>query len=672
MNNIRVIIDDVIKMYNQYNQIRNLLPNHTLYIYKKINTDKQEIFNYNIFIDTISEKAYELCPAKNTILFVNEEYVNVLQYLRREFYIDKPLIPLSDVVDYYLCQTLYTKNILKKRKINKNKIIYSGLLTGNIDNSTLYKQKYIYYDIDLYSGQDNLVLLTTWMKYFINRQEILIISYKYKKDAIVRYNDNLFKTKKFKNIILKDDAENVNLNIYASIINTSNYNFTTTLCDNILNNRLIITVNNDIFKPSFGNVILMDKFNEENIKKALNNLFNLSDKEITSITTNNKTKLLKQGINGKNIISKFFKDKHNDSNHITPYVKKINYNTNFKQIYMPQLIIKSHNEIKNVMNDIDNKFNKIKNNNSEKFLNKYYRILKKPDKHNKTKFAFATIIILSNTYISSILALGYMMKHVNKTKYNLICFVQDKPHYEDEVLKFPGLSSEEINDIGKFYDCIVGIDLLKIKTDRKLTMHYTNARYFATKLLCFGFTYYSKILYYDASTVIQTNIDYYMTKYNENKYYNTNNEDLQRGMVGNIYMFIPKTYYINKAVYLLENYIDIFAKQYKYYLPDEDLLYYTVYPNWSKNQIDCNEIASNYISDRYPYIKTLKEPIKYNFNLLVIEKPFMYSLNPNSTLFNSNQTCYKSWDEAVAGAILKYPELDKYFEFIKTFRYTLF
>ena len=266
-------------------------------------------------------------------------------------------------------------------------------------------------------------------------------------------------------------------------------------------------------------------------------------------------------------------------------------------------------------------------------------------------------------------------------KYNLICFVQDIPYYEDGVLKFSGLTEDEIKSISLFYDCIVGVDLLKIKTDRTLSLHYTNGKYYATKLLCYGFTYYSKILYYDASTLIQNNIDYYMTKYNENMYYNTYNGDFGRGLVGNIYMFIPKLTYITKIIYLLNNYSKLFETQYHFFMPDEDLLFYTIFPHWSKEQINYNEIQGNYVT-RYPYIKCdNKKELLYNFNLYVSVKPFIYTdtyinyigiNNVNSTFFNANHVCYELWDLAVKDIIIKYPYLYKYFEFITTYRYTLF
>ena len=683
MHNIRVIIDNKIdKLYHQYNQIKQLLPKHSLYIYLKQNKNIEENVEYNIFFDVISENVLKLCPSNFNILLVNEEYIQNNKYLRREYYINKPLILQDDIVDYYFCLTLYSQNILLKiYKIKKNKIIYFNCMTENIYENkylNLNNKKYILYDIDLYSAQNNLTILETWIKYFTNRPEYLIILYKYNKDVIVNYIQKLYYNTTYKNIILTDNMNIINSNIYASIINVSYYNLTTILYENIIRNRMIIMVcdNNKIIDNKLIKITRINKFTESNIEKSLNKLFKYTNNDINNIIINNKNTLINNIKKTKLKINKFFNVKNIKNikniknNNIFSFTNTyINTDKNLETIiYSPSKIIEYHNKISSEMINIDKKFNKIINNND--IFNKYYRILKTPE--NKTEYAYATTLFLNNTYISSILATGYNMKYINKTKYNLICFIQDKPYYEDELLKFPGLTEEEINDIGKFYDCIIGIDLLKIQTDRTLSLHYTNGKYYATKLLCYGFIMYSKILYYDASTIIQQNIDYYMTKYNENKYYNTNNDNLHRGMVGNIYMFIPKIYYLHKTLYMLENYTKYCSKIYPFYMPDEDLLYYVIYPNWSNKQINCNEIQSNF--KRIPYINILKKNVKhiYNFSLYVVLKPFLYGEIKNNTLFNSNYICYKVWDDAIKNIIKLYPSLIKYFEFIKTFRYTLF
>ena len=685
---IRIIIDkNNNKMLEQYKQICNLIPSHSLYIYTKGNINIEDNVDYNIFIDIVSERILDiLCPSSYNILLVNEEYI-YHQYLRRESYIDKRLRFINDVIDYYICLTTYSKNILIQNKIHKNKIKYFNVLVDdiystkflNFNNHTL---RYIIYDVDLYSGQNNVIMLQTWIKYFLHRDEYLIICYKYHKDAIVRLNIDLQKRGIYKNIILVNDCTKyMEANIYASIINTSYYNLTTILNEYLIKKCFIITTENKVINNYSQKMLLMKSFCEEELYKSLNKLFEYNLNDISNIVDNNKKILLKDSYTNKKKIYKYFNCNIKDKHEIF-YIQNNKITNSSNRMYIPSLIRNSHTNIKNKILKIDTKFNKIIDNNN---YNKYYRILKKPI--HKTEYAYATIIIFGNSYISSILSTGYIMKFMNKTKYNLICFVQDKPYYENDILKFKGLTEDEINDIGLFYDCIVGIDILKIITNKTFKLHYTNAIYFATKLICYGFTYYSKILYYDASAIIQNNIDYYMTKYNENKYYNTNNDDLNRGMVGNIYLFKPKSYYIDKALYLLQNYSNIFDNEKFFYLPDENLLYYTIYPHWSNKQIDFNEIQAN-LYVRIPYINYIKKKEKhlYNFNLYIIIKPFLYNDNgddngddesnfitmDNSTFYNANHMCYEIWDISINKIIKMYPILNKYVEYIKTYRYTKF
>jgi hypothetical protein len=678
MVKIRIIIDNNNnKMYEQYNQISKLFPLHIVYIYKNSNKNIEEKVDYNIFIDVISENVLNLCPSIYTILLVNEEYIHH-KYLRRERYIDTPLRLIKDVVDYYFCLTVYAKNILKP----KNKIKYFDGLTGGIYSTKLLNysnnvKRYILYDVDLYSAQDNVIMLQTWMKYFLDRPEYLVISYKFHIDSIVRFNYDLMKNKFYKNIILIDEYV-YDENIYASIVNTSYYNATTSLYQNILNKRVIITTKNDISNNFLQKMLLINSFNEHDLKNALNQLFKYKMEDIIKITDNNKNLLIKSIVKTKKKVFKFFKNTEYKQNSITNSLQIIP-GYFFFNILKKKKIIQLHSNIKQKMDDIDNKFNKLVKNNS-----KYYRILKEPSKSEKTDCAFATMIMLGNSYISSILATGYIMKYMNKTKYNLICFVQDKP-----TLTHKCLTPEEINDIGKFYDCIVGVDLIDVKINNiknKFNKHYSNLQYYVTKYLFCSFTEYSKILYYDASTIIQKNIDYYMTKYNENKYYNTDNENLNRGLAGNIVMIIPKSYYIDKLLYISKNYYKLFKNTYIFNTPDENIIYYSVYPNWSKKQIDYNEIYSN-LYMRWPYLNVLPKDIdkiqKYNFSTNIIIKPFLYNdsnsnkeserrYQINSTFFNANHICYKLWDLAIAEIIKLYPELYKYVEFIKTYRYTLF
>lgn len=683
---IRVIIDfELTKLYNQYNQIKNLLPLHTLYYYKR--TDKiQDDIEYNLFFDCISENALKLCPSKYNILLVNEEYIHN-KYLRREDYLDQPLIFIKDIVDYYFCLTLYSKNILlNDYKINKNKIIFLDRMVSDIYSiNKINKRKYILYDIDEYSAQDNLIFLDTWVKNYIDRPENLIIIYKYMKDIIFKYIFNLISPNEqytdgvshfsffakihniYKNIIVTSDKNIINEienDILAVIINTSYYNFITSFNENILKERLIITNNNNVKHFKKIKYFIPKTNKTDDIIKCFDKLFKLSPKNITDITKKNKQILLSNNISLKKKLINFFKVSEN-TNHkypMIPFPKEKPDEENYEIVRVN--IIKKHEEIKSDMDKIELKF-KTKNNND--IFNQYYRILKEPSK--LTDCAYLTIVIINNKYLPSILVSGYILKYVAKTKYNIVCLVQDKPYYVDGNIISPGLNKDEINDIKKIYDCVVGIDLLNIDLKEKrvgmLPSHYSNIKYYVTKVLVTGFIKYKKIFYYDSTTMIQKNIDYYMKVFNNNKYYTVYNDNLHRGMVGNLCLIIPKTYYLNKMMYLIKNYNKYFGNNF-YFTPDEDVFYYTCYPNWDKIQINSKTIKYNAI--RNPYINSYNQNINNNycFNTYVILKPFICIINNN--MFQQNHTCYKIWDDNAENIMIKYPELSKYFRFINTYR----
>jgi alpha-N-acetylglucosamine transferase len=172
-----------------------------------------------------------------------------------------------------------------------------------------------------------------------------------------------------------------------------------------------------------------------------------------------------------------------------------------------------HKEITPLMIDIDNKFKNKTNLNTDK----YYRYLKKPDKI--TKNGYITIIFGDSKYLPGILVSGYFIKHICKSKFNIICLVQDNPYYENGILKFEGLTTDEIEDIKKIYDVVIGIDVL-VNYQHTNHHHSKNISYYITKILVLGLTLYKKLFYYDSSTTILKNIDYYFTKYNKSTYRN--------------------------------------------------------------------------------------------------------------------------------------------------------
>ena len=653
------------KINKQYEQISKFFP-------KQTNTNT-EIVKYNIYFDTISEYEYNNFKSLFNILIVNEEYVNH-KYLIRSNYKDEPLIKLSNIVDFYWCTTLYSYNELISMHISKKKLLYlNNVIDSNIIQLVNVKQ-YILFEIDKYCSLENNILLETWFKYFLNidRNVNLIIIYHYYYDRLVYLFSQLtnieiknkIDTYYYKNIILSNDKSILNnYTIFASIIHCSKYYLTTNLTDNIINGRIIIAQNNEITQEYFANkyIYLYDSFND--IKDCIDKLLNENLKTIIDypivlkknlINYNKNLKLIKDFIGPSN-------EKHNNISIETPNI--VNTSDRYSKESVEKTAL-SHKAIIPTIINIDNMF---KNKNIN--LKNYYRFIKNTP--NKTDFGYCTSIFLNNSYLPGILASGYSLKM--NTKNNIICFVQDKPYYYNNVLVSQGLNKHDIEMISKIYDVIIGVDLIVNNNFTKTDEKHINMKFYCSKLICYGFIYYKKLIYYDASTLITKNIDYFFEQYNFSRYFNVEKYlYCGRGVHGAFLFIIPKSYYINKLRYLLDN--NIINKQknwHSYFTDDEDHTYYTIYPNWDKNLLDNKILENNW--HRMPYINEYKLT-DTSIQFYVYHKPFRFNNNDKEeyNFFIINHDCYLDWDIIVLQLITKYPILKKYFQYIKTFRNTLF
>ena len=336
----------------------------------------------------------------------------------------------------------------------------------------------------------------------------------------------------------------------------------------------------------------------------------------------------------------------------------------------------SHDKIKNKILDIDNKFN------SKKIIfdkSKHFRYLKNVTKKNTTKYCYCTMIILSNSYMPSILNTGYALKHIAKVKYNTVCFVQDKPHYEDDQLRFEGVSKKYIDDIKKVYDVVIGVDLLKTNIgnknkNSKYKKNYENILYYCTRSYILGLTQYEKIIYLDASPYILKTIDYIFDKYDISTYRLAFFLNLNRGLNGNFIFITPNEYYFEKSLYLINNYSKVFNNDfYSYFTYDEDIMFYAIYPHWNKITMTPDIFYNLFTVPNYQVEDKVRN--KYPVMLNVKLKPFRY---PNMAdvvernFFNNDYVNYKDWDDGVNLLVKKYPKFKKYFEYIKTYRYTNF
>ena len=75
---------------------------------------------------------------------------------------------------------------------------------------------------------------------------------------------------------------------------------------------------------------------------------------------------------------------------------------------------------------------------------------------------------------------------------------------------------------------------------------------------------------------------------------------------------------------------------------------------------------------RFPYINSNKHiNDTYSIECFVITKPFIYPIKntiTERTNYNNNNNCYYNWDISAKKMLNIFPELNIYFEFIKTFR----
>jgi hypothetical protein len=551
------------------------------------------------------------------------------------------------------------------RNIKNNKIIsFNNIIKFKKQKIEIVNKKYILFDIDTYSYKKNIILLNIWLKYYLDSNYILIIYIKNAHDKIL---DAFFKLIKklaheydskiytYKNIIITCKQEQVKqYDYFAVILNLSKYSLCTMLYYYLLQNKIIIVNNNKITKKIIkqqnylNKVILYSDFKKINEKIDLLQDINYYPNNVINIKKITKLLLSFEFIDTNPVIY----------NNITTITNKI---INF------ELFKKSFEKMCKIIDRIDKIFNKSNKIN----LKDYYTWLKYPK--NKSNYCYATLICINNTYLGSVLATGYKLKQI--TNHNIICFVQHNPYYEDNKLKFPGLTVKEIEEIKNIYDGVIGINILnsKYKNINIIDIHYKNSFYYCTKIICFGFIAYAKMFYYDASVIINHYIDKIFS-YEKSIYLSMRN--IKGDLHGGCIYIIPKLYYIQKIIYLLENYEEFFIKNNfsSFCNFDEDLIFYTIYPNWDNyNLRKIFNIGHNWY--RSANIDFYELRYNYTIEIYAIQKPFRYSSNLKETerdFFNLNHSCYFAWDEIIKELIIVYPTLKKYFKYIKTFRNTLF
>jgi hypothetical protein len=163
----------------------------------------------------------------------------------------------------------------------------------------------------------------------------------------------------------------------------------------------------------------------------------------------------------------------------------------------------------------------------------------------------------------------------------------------------------------------------------------------------------------DSSIILRKNIDYIFDKYNESTFVlDREYLDYNIGLRGTFYLYIPRKYYYDKALYLINNYDKLFKLNKHNRGIDEFILYFTIYPNWSKKLFDplmgCYEFKKKKLDcDLYYY---------------QINKPFINNIDNR----HNNPKKYETWDLIIKELIEKYPELTNVYKYIKEYRETKF
>lgn len=287
-----------------------------------------------------------------------------------------------------------------------------------------------------------------------------------------------------------------------------------------------------------------------------------------------------------------------------------------------------------------------------------FRLIENPFREvQKTPYCYATMIFLGDKYVPSALVLGESLRRAG-VKQNVVCFVQ-------------GVNDKVKADLFSVFDYIVECELLEVKgykppkefhfTKKK---HYDQINKYVTKLNILGFERYSKIFYLDASTMVDKSLDDIFERSSKSVF--VQDAEFRRtgvGLRGTFFMITPSAFYFKKAIFLINNYSTIFKDYYFLRGVDEVILFYTIFPNWSKDMLH-NNIACNGNRKVNP-----KDCRIYYFQVF---KPFEPVLDKSPDEMRMYYQNYQQWDLIVKSLLELHPPLRIYFQKISSFRHTLF
>ncbi len=365
------------------------------------------------------------------------------------------------------------------------------------------------------------------------------------------------------------------------------------------------------------------------------------------------------------------------------FINHTNKNKNINQYFLNQSIEPKHIEIRRAALKIDKKMVQVDSDIHQLYIKKP-SLFKKPnfrfyknenlniqhifDKQN----AFVTTVFINEGYLPS--ALIWAKSFIeHKTKYPIICCVQDKPYIKNNETIFPGISKEAIHDLLKYYDLVVGVDLLEVENyktpvipNRPNTKHasygpyYTNSRFYPTKLQVLGLFEFKQIFYIDAAAYIGQNIDFLFDIYKGNYFHEKEYFFIKSGAGGSHFMIQPSLIFYYKLKLFVHNYHKYFDHLFLKGTVDETLLYYSIFPYWDGlieygKYLDYKRWKKSYEN------RPIRHFMKY--------KPFRPLPDENTYQYITDEA-FSEWNSIGKKVIKQYPQFKKYYEHIPSFRKT--
>ncbi len=336
-----------------------------------------------------------------------------------------------------------------------------------------------------------------------------------------------------------------------------------------------------------------------------------------------------------------------------------------------KLTHESYLKIKDSMKQLDENIKKIK---EDQLIKPNFRIYKSKLYNNYNKdYAYVTSVFINESYIPSALVLGKNIKLL-KHKYPSVCMVQDKGYKvekENGIIEyFQGVSQKGIDDLLELYDYVIGVDLLKVKNYVSSPYHFTNnvnysnILYYVTKGQVLGLHMFKKVMYLDASSYLENNIDSVFTDFNSNTFLGDKEfEHTQVGIHGAFFLVTPNKYFYHKHMLFVNDYEKYFNDLYFMRGVDEVLIFYSVFPNWSRAHFD------RHFACRKNKKKAFENCDIYHFQF---DKPFRKNEHNAMESIKSHYLYYDDWDKIVKILLKSHPHFKFYFNHIKGFRETLF